>query len=188
MKEIIMKVAAAVILALAASMASADDAAAPAYQQPPEGEARISAFPERDAQSGEIHIPVIIDLKDVVWNDAPAVLGGYVVRFKFDPKQVAFIGSNGGLDPYFAAAPIATAPEIANLKGWAKLTYAQLNTLQPVGMVNVAKARFTELVPGGASSIEVILDSASSAMQRDEKGNLMRKLSIAVRKDEGQAQ
>ena len=182
-----MKVAAAVILALTASMAFAEDAVVPAYQQPPVGEARVSAFPERDAQSGEIHLPIVIDLKDVTWNNEPAVLGGYVVRFKYDPTKVAFIGANGGLDPYFAAAPIATAPEIANQKGWAKLTYAQINTLQPIGTVSVARARFSELVPGGASSIEVILDSASSAMQRDEKGNLMRKLSMTIRKaDEGQ--
>jgi len=182
MKEMMMKLAAVAIMATLASGALAQDAArvVPPYEQAPNGKARIAAFPEPDAKTGEVVIPLLIDLKDVLWNDQPAVLGGYVVRVKFDREQVAFVGAAGGTDPYFAASPVATAPEIANQRGWVKVAYAQLHTLQPIGMVNVARLRFVERVSGGASSIDVVLESASSALQRDNEGNLMRRLTIEV--------
>ena len=168
------------ILLCSAMALGATAQSAPAYKQPPAGEARIAVYPERDQSTGEMLFPLVIDLKDVTWNGSPAVLGGYVVRVEFDPSKVMLASVDGGRDPYFAAKPIFTSPEIANQQGWMKVTYAQLSTEQPTGMINVGQVRFIEREAGGASTVKVRLQSVSSAMKRDARGNVMRKLAIAI--------
>lgn len=180
MKARIMKTTAISILLCSALAVAVAGQSTPAYKQPPVGEARMAVYPEREQNTGEMLFPLVIDLKDVTWNGRPAVLGGYVVRVEFDPNKVMLATVDGGRDPYFAAKPIFTSPEIANQQGWMKVTYAQLNTAEPTGMVNVGQVRFVEREPGGASTVNVTLQSVSSAMQRDAKGNVMRKLAITI--------
>lgn len=152
----------------------------------PDGEARLMVFPERDVKRGRLIVPVTIDLQDVTVNDRPAVLGGYVVKVEFDPKQVVYEGVSGGLDPYFASDPFATAPLKANEKGVLRISAVQTNVALPVGMINVARLRFVEIVPGGSSSIKMTFESVASALEKDADGQFLRNLEISIEKESNQ--
>ncbi len=158
----------------------------PITEVAPDGEARLLSWPERDLRRALIVIPVTIDLQDVTVNERPAVLAGYVVKVEFDPKQVTYRGLSGGLDPYFANDPFATAPEKANAEGVLKISAVQTNVALPIGMVNVARLRFSETVPGGSKSIRLSIESAASALERDADGQFLRNLDISIRKEANQ--
>lgn len=149
----------------------------------PDGDARLLTWPERDVKRAMIVVPVTIDLQDVTVNERPAVLGAYVVRVNFDPKQVTYKGVSGGLDPYFANDPFATAPAKANAEGVLKISAVQTNVVLPTGMINVARLRFTETVPGGSDSIKLSIESAASALEKDADGRFLRNLEISTGKE-----
>jgi hypothetical protein len=133
--------------------------------------ARIPRLLTSFEQAGAgITIPVTIDLTGVEMNSAPAVLGGYVVKATFDPAQVRFESATGGASPMFASEPVTTHAEKANAEGWVKVVGFQTNLYAPAGVVSVSSLKFTELVPGGGSSIRVELFEAVASPTPDREG------------------
>ena len=187
MKKLVSMMILGVTFALApAAEAAGRPARRPISEVRPDGDARLITWPERDDERSLIVVPVTIDLQDVTLDDRPAVLGAYVVKVEFDPKRVTYHGVSGGDDPYFATEPFATVVEKANIKGIVRISSVQTNALLPIGMVNVARLRFSENVAGGSDSIKLTLESVASALEKDADGTYLRNLEIKTGKDTDQ--
>lgn len=184
MKKLVLVMMCGAALALAPVTGASDlRGRKPISEVVPDGNARLLTWPERDVKRALVVVPVTIDLQDVTVNERPAVLGGYVVKVEFDPKQVTYKGVTGGLDPYFANVPFATATAKANAEGVLKISAVQTNVVLPIGMINVARLRFTETVPGGSNSIKLTIESAASALEKDADGRFLRNLEISTGKE-----
>lgn len=128
-----------------------------------------------------VRLPVTLDLTGIDVDSAPAVLGGYVLRATFDPNQVRFEAAAGGTNPMFSAAPVTTMADKANAEGWVKVVGYQTNLYAPTGAVSVASLQFTELVPGGASTIRLELTDAAASPTPGRDGLAPERISMRRR-------
>lgn len=114
-------------------------------------------------------LPVTIDLSSVSVDNQPVVLGAYVAQIRFDPKKVQIVSVERGTDGDFSRTPpITTSREKANEEGLLSITGVQTG-MSAASILNVANVRAIEIVPGGASTISIRLDSAATALHRHDR-------------------
>ena len=133
-------------------------------------------------EAGGVRVPLVVDLSGVTLESVPAVLGAYLVKATFDPAKLRYVRVSGGSTPQFMEPPTATNVIRANAEGWVKITAAQSDRYAPVGKVSIASLEFQEIVPGGASSIVVRIESAAAATTPDSQGNLPKSIELPVAK------
>ena len=144
------------------------------------GKARILAPVQKDAQTDQIRVPVVIDIGEVLVDGRAAVLGAYVVDIVFDPAKVEFLDALPGTTKGYTDQPSATPHDVANRQGLVGIVADQEDESGPVGSISVATARFREIVPGGAATIRPRIGSLASALRRDTEGRFITDLEIPV--------
>ncbi len=112
--------------------------------------------------AGAVHLAIAIDLRGVIDDGSPAVLGAYVVGVQFDPTKIAYVETVAGTDPLFANAFYATSAEKANVQGVVKVAGVQTSRHAPVGVVNPATMIFREIAPGGIATIRPRVESIAT--------------------------
>lgn len=113
--------------------------------------------------SGVTTVAVTVDLSGVVIDGKPAVLGGYIARVTFDPAAVTYLGTDGGSDPFFHAAPASTDAAKANHDGQLRVVGVQTNPDAPAGVIDVASLRFSETRAHGIDSVRIVLEQAAAS-------------------------
>lgn len=129
-----------------------------------EGKARV-VHQAAKAEGGLVSVPLTVDLRGVRTPDGSAAnLAGYLAVVTFDAAQVEFQSAVGGENEHFSSTPVFTNKALANQKGEVKVTSAHTNESGSDGEVNVARLKFRELVPGGASTIKVTFEQAATPL------------------------
>lgn len=156
------------LIAAAAVVATVATAAGQRTQSA-DGTARVATRVERSADR-QVRMPVDIDLTSVSARGSVVALGGYVARLDFDATKVEYVSVAGGSSKAFSAEPIATNADRANDQGVVKLAAYNTADDSATGKLNVANVVFRELARGGAASIKVTIESASSTLVKDASG------------------
>ena len=112
--------------------------------------------------AGAIHVAIAVDLRDVIVDGSPAVLGAYVASVTFDRTKIAYVETIAGTDPLFAEAFHATNAQKANADGIVKVAGVQTSRQAPSGMVHPATVIFRQIAAGGISTIRARVESIAT--------------------------
>ena len=142
--------------------------------------ARVPKIQMRHVKDGTLAVPVMIDMNGVFAGGVPVNVGGYLAVVTFDPSQVALVGVGGGTSTPFTNTPYFTDLARANASGQVKITAAQAENLPTPLLLHVASTQFRELVPGGAATIAVRLESVASILVSDGETGAVKQPRIMI--------